>query len=106
MDTVRLTVVSDEGAAEILCGVLRLEGIACSHRGVEGSVESFDEHCEVLVFEHDLERAREIVEAADTSIVEECARCGRSLGEDGSWYVDDAGELQPYCGVCAERLFG
>ncbi len=38
--------------------------------------------------------------------VDECTRCGRPIGEDGGWYPDEARDLHPYCGVCAERLFG
>jgi hypothetical protein len=31
-EPVRLTVVPDEGEAEMICGLLRTEGIACYHR--------------------------------------------------------------------------
>jgi hypothetical protein len=108
--TVRLTIAADDSEAEVVCGLLRAEGIRCFHR-----VTDLTAHLtpylasggwrEVLVNEEDLQRARELLEAAET-VVEECARCGRKLDEDGGWFRDDAGEILPYCGVCAERLFG
>jgi hypothetical protein len=107
--TVRLKIAADEGEAEVVCGLLRSEGIRCFHR-----VTDFTAHAaipgpggwrEILVNEDDLFRARELVDAG-AEPVDECARCGREIGEEGGWYADDAGELQPYCGVCAERLFG
>ncbi len=66
-EPVHLTVVPDEGAAEILCGMLRAEGLECAHRptnigsgSVDGSA-SFGGWREVLVREDDLERARELI---------------------------------------------
>jgi Putative prokaryotic signal transducing protein len=65
-ETVRLTVVPDEGAAETLCGLLRSEGIDCSYRetdsaaGVFGGT-TFAGWREILVAEEDLERARELL---------------------------------------------
>jgi Putative prokaryotic signal transducing protein len=107
--TVRLKIAVDETEAEVVCGLLRSEGIRCFHRptdltahvAIQGPVG----WREVLVNEEDLLRARELVDAV-ADPVDECARCGRELGEDGGWYPDDAGDLHPYCGVCAERLFG
>jgi hypothetical protein len=110
-DTVRLTVAPDEGQAELICGMLRAEGIRCFHRttdisaGVEAALARIGQWREILVLADDFLRARELVENAEP-IVEDCARCGRAVGEDGGWFLDQAGELQPYCGVCAERLFG
>lgn len=105
---VRLKIASDEGKAEVVCGLLRSEGIRCFHRITDFTAESpagTGGWREILVNEEDLQRARELVEAG-TESVDECARCGRELGEDGGWYPDQARELHPYCGVCAERLFG
>ena len=109
--TVRLTVVADEGEAEILCRALRAEGIACGYRktdqaaGYSDATQSFWGMREVLVDEADLDRARELLEAVEPT-VETCVRCGRETGEDVRWFETDTGELEPYCGVCAERLFG
>jgi hypothetical protein len=104
--TVRLTIVEDEGAADALCGALRAEGIACGHRQTDvaaGGLYSFSGMREILVDADDLARARELIESVEPA-VDECARCGRPIGEDGGWYVNDAGELEPYCALCAERL--
>ena len=95
MDVVRLTVVADESAAEILCGLLRTEGIVCSYRYVETGFDGGYSFEEVLVREHDLERARELFESTGEPVVEECARCERLLREDGSWHLDAEGELHP-----------
>ena len=106
MAVVRLTVVPDESAADILCGLLRTEGIVCSYRYTEVGFEGGYSFEEVLVHDADLERARELLGAAGEPAVDECARCGRELREDGGWYPDAEKQLHPYCGVCAERLFG
>ena len=106
--TVRLK-IADVTEAEVVCGLLRSEGIRCFHRptdltahvAIQGPVG----WREILVNREDLERARELI-VATAEPVDECARCSRELGADGGWYPDDAGSLQPYCGVCAERLFG
>ena len=109
--SVRLTVVEDEGAAEILCRALRAEGIACSYRrtdfgaGYSEGGYSFGGWREIFVDEADFARALEIFEGAEP-VVEACVRCGHPIGGDGGWYRDEAGEFQPYCSVCAERLFG
>jgi hypothetical protein len=61
---VQLTVVRDAGEAEMLCGLLRAEGILCNHRETDvaaGDLASFGGWREVLVDESDLERARELL---------------------------------------------
>ena len=66
-ETARLTVVPDEGAATMLCGLLREEGIVCMHRvtnvgaGVADASATFGGWREVLVRQEDLERAAEVL---------------------------------------------
>lgn len=66
-EPVRLTVVANEGEAEILCRMLRTEGIRCAHRQTNlgsGSADaglSFGGWREVLVLAEELERARELI---------------------------------------------
>ena len=70
MDAVRLTVVSNEMEAEMLCGLLRSNGIACNHRktdsagaiGAETGGFAMAGPTEVLVHERDLEAARALLE--------------------------------------------
>lgn len=60
-DVVRLTVVPDEGEAEILCRMLRAEQIRCAHRVTDLAAErglEFGGWREILVDEADLSRAR------------------------------------------------
>ena len=70
-DPVRLTVVPDEGQAEMLCGLLRTERIACYYRVTDVSSwanrgpSQFWGWREVLVKEEDLIHARELLTAAD-----------------------------------------
>jgi hypothetical protein len=108
-ETVRLSIVSDEREAEVVCGLLRTEGIRCFHRTTnlnpEGSIAPAGQWRELLVLDDDLPRARELLEAVEP-VVEECVRCGRQIDEEGGWFEADTGELEPYCGVCAERVFG
>ena len=106
VEIVRLTVVRDHGVADIICGLRRTEGIACDSVGLDSIESDLEGAIEVVVRDHDLERARELLAAAEEPVVEECVRCGRTLRDDGGWYPDGAGELHPYCGVCAERVFG
>ena len=68
MDTAtRLTVVPDEGEAEILCRMLRAEGIRCAHYRTNTSIggsdasSSFSGWREIVVLEADLERARSLL---------------------------------------------
>jgi hypothetical protein len=63
-NVVRLTVVPDEGEAEILCQLLRLERIRCAHRKTDLAAEralEFGGWREILVDEADLARARELL---------------------------------------------
>jgi putative signal transducing protein len=67
--SVRLTVVPDEIAAEVLCGRLRASGVPCWYRktdvaagfGTYGGGFSIAGPTEVLVDERDLETARTIL---------------------------------------------
>jgi hypothetical protein len=64
---VRLTVVGDEMEAEVICGLLRTEGIACNHRQTDMGAGAWEATGsggprEILVAPSDLERARELVE--------------------------------------------
>jgi hypothetical protein len=68
----RLTVVSDGMQAEALCGLLRSEGVTCSHRQTDIAVGAWESWGtggprEVLVAHRDLERAREILNATRPS---------------------------------------
>jgi Putative prokaryotic signal transducing protein len=105
--TLRLQIAAGETEAEVLCGLLRTDGIRCFHRPVDISEYALSASGwrEIVVNEEDLTRARELLDAT-AEPVDECARCGRELGADGAWYPDESRELHPYCGVCAERLFG
>ena len=62
---VRLTIVPTEEEAEMLCGLLRSEGIECFLRRTDLSPEYWDPvgggWREVLVEESDLARARELL---------------------------------------------
>lgn len=69
MDEVRLTVVRDEMEAEMLCGLLRTNGIACSYRKTDSAAAISAETggwamagpTAVFVFEHDLDAARKLL---------------------------------------------
>jgi hypothetical protein len=69
MDAVRLTLVANEVAAEVLCGSLRANGIECAYRrigpaaGIDALSGGFavDGASEVLVHERDLEAARRLL---------------------------------------------
>lgn len=65
-DTVVLTVVPDETEAELLCGLLRANGIECAYRdtdAIDSTIEDFIAAGprEVLVHEADLETARSLL---------------------------------------------
>lgn len=64
-EIVRLTVVRNEGEAEILCQMLRAEGIRCFHRvtdmTAEAALMTFGGWREILVDKLDHARARELL---------------------------------------------
>ena len=69
MDVVTLTVVGSEPEAELLCDLLRTEGIECMHRVTDVGAGMLDGVAPagpraVLVREADLARARELAESA------------------------------------------
>jgi hypothetical protein len=71
-DTVVLTVVSTEPEAEVVCGLLRSNGIECGQRdtdAIESSVEDFIAAGpqEILVREADLEAAKQLLAASQGS---------------------------------------
>ena len=96
--TVRLTVVSTEAEAEVVCGLLRAEEIACFHRPTDFSAEGLglggQEWREIAVGESDLVQARELLAAVEP-LHAQCIKCGRPIGDDGRWYSEDSGELAP-----------
>ena len=67
-DTVVLTVVSGEPEAEVVCGLLRTEGIECAYRDTETIDTSLEDFIaagsrEILVRAADLEAAKELLAA-------------------------------------------
>lgn len=69
-NTVVLTVVSGEPEAEILCGLLRSEGIECAFRDTEQIDTSLEDFIaagaqEILVRETDLAAAKELLAAPE-----------------------------------------
>lgn len=67
-ELVHLTVVRNEPEAELLCGLLRSEGIECEHRPTNFGVGTMDGLSggarEVVVAEEGLEQAQEILAAS------------------------------------------
>ena len=69
MASVKLTVVADEMEAEILCGLLRANGLTCTYRrtdvsaaiGTYGAGRAMAGPTEVLVNEEDLAAARKLL---------------------------------------------
>ena len=68
MDAVTLTYVGDEMEAEVLCGLLRTNGIECSYRRSDvsagaayGGGSPIAGPTEVLVHERDLAEARKLL---------------------------------------------
>jgi len=63
--SVRLTVVSTQGEADVICSLLRTEGIVCGARAADGLGAEpgggFGGWREVLVEAADLERARALI---------------------------------------------
>ncbi|HET9114566.1 MAG TPA: DUF2007 domain-containing protein [Gaiellaceae bacterium] len=69
-DAVVLTVVSGEPEAEVLCGLLRSEGIECAYRDTQQIDTSLEDFMaagarEILVRETDLEAAKELLAAPE-----------------------------------------
>jgi hypothetical protein len=63
---VRLMVVADSMEADVICGLLRTEGIACDHRHTDmgagaGDAVGSGGPREILVRSEDLARAQELV---------------------------------------------
>jgi Putative prokaryotic signal transducing protein len=68
-ELVHLTVVSTDAEAELLCALLRTEGIDCDHRPTNLAVGAMDGlpgggPREIVVDEHGLARAQEILAAS------------------------------------------
>ena len=98
-DTVHLTVVTTEGEADALCGLLRSEDIPCSHWPTNvgvmgGGLFGSKSWTEILVNEADLPHALEVLASAE-QLEAECVECGRPIGDAGGWYSDGAVELVP-----------
>jgi hypothetical protein len=69
--TVVLTVVPGETEAELLCGLLRANGIECAYRDTDAIDSPMEDFIaagprEVLVYEADLETARALLPASET----------------------------------------
>jgi hypothetical protein len=67
-DTVVLTVVSSESEAEVVCGLLRTEGIECAYRDTEEIDSPLEDFIaagsqEILVYPVELEAAKELLAA-------------------------------------------
>ena len=68
-ELVRLTIVRTQPEAEIVCSLLRSEGIQCFHRPTDFAAGAFDGAVssagarEVVVAETDVARARELLDA-------------------------------------------
>jgi putative signal transducing protein len=67
-----VTVVPGETEAELVCGLLRSAGIKCGYRdtqAIDSTIEDFiaSGPREILVGQHDLEAARQLLEDADQS---------------------------------------
>jgi hypothetical protein len=68
-DTAVLTVVSGEPEAEIVCGLLRSNGIECAFRDTEAIETSLEDFIsagaqEIVVHEADLQAAKELLAAS------------------------------------------
>jgi hypothetical protein len=70
-DPVPVTIVQNEPEAELVCSLLRSEGIECYHRPTNVTAGAFDGVVgsggsrEVLVAPDNVERARELLAGAD-----------------------------------------
>jgi hypothetical protein len=67
-DTPRLTLVSSQAEADIVCALLRANGIACADRPADISPEvmGVGGWTEVLVAADDLDAARELLDASES----------------------------------------
>jgi len=68
--TVVLTVVSGQSEAEVVCGLLRSNGIKCAYRDTEAIDSSLEDFMaagsrEILVHESDLDAAKELLAAPE-----------------------------------------
>jgi len=67
-ELVHLTVVRNEAEAELVCGLLRTDGIECNYRRTNFGVGTMDGlpggAQEIVVEEQSLDRAREILAAS------------------------------------------
>jgi hypothetical protein len=66
-DVVLLTVVASQGESDVICSLLRANGIECGERSATGTNEGgrWGGYREVLVSENDLEWARELIASRD-----------------------------------------
>ena len=68
-ELVRLTIVHNQPEAEIVCSLLRSEGIQCFHRPTDFAAGAFDGALssagarEIVVAATDVDRARELLDA-------------------------------------------
>ena len=64
-DVVRLTTVTSQGEADVICSLLRAHGIRCSERGASeyGEPAAVGGWREILVGTDDLDAAREVIAA-------------------------------------------
>lgn len=60
-DVVPVKVVASETEAEVACALLRTAGIGCGYREPNIAAQSFGGWREILVSEHDVEAARELL---------------------------------------------
>jgi hypothetical protein len=68
--TVVVKVVSGASEAEVVCGLLRSEGIECAYRDTEAIDSPLEDFIaagarEILVHESDLEAAKELIAASE-----------------------------------------
>jgi len=76
-DLVRVTIVPNEVAADLVCSFLRAEGIKCAHRVTNVAAGSLDGvpgmggAREVVVADADVDAAREILAAAENGDFED-----------------------------------
>jgi hypothetical protein len=68
-EPVPVATVADELEADVVCGLLRSAGLECGFRHTTASDSAFEGigagRMEIIVHEHDVEAAREILAAAE-----------------------------------------